>query len=186
MPGQRASRVASASDVEPKRVGGVAGRRHAGTGDAHGGHADPDQWWVGSVIRLLIADDHGIVREGLVRLFATVPDVEVVGSAADGWEVVALAARTMPDVVLMDVGMPQVDGVEATRRIIAAHPACRIVMLTVHGDQARIRDALRAGAVEYLLKDSRADEIVRAVQAAHVAATVPEVAGQAGSDEACF
>jgi DNA-binding NarL/FixJ family response regulator len=178
--------VASASDVERKRVGGVVGRRHVETGDAHGGQADPDQWWVGSVIRLLIADDHGIVREGLVRLFATVPDVEVVGSAADGREVVALAAQTMPDVVLMDVGMPQVDGVEATRRITAAHPACRIVMLTVHGDQARIRDALRAGAVEYLLKDSRADEIVRAVQAVHVAATVPGVAGRAGSDDVRF
>ena len=141
---------------------------------------------MGSVIRLLIADDHGIVREGLERLFATVPDVEVVGSAADGREAVALAGRTMPDVVLMDVGMPQIDGVEATRRITAAHPACRIVMLTMHGDRARIRDALGAGAVGYLLKDRRAEDIVRAVQAAHVAATVPGVAGQAESDEVRF
>ena len=138
---------------------------------------------MGSVIRLLIADDHGIVREGLERLFATVPDIEVVGSAADGREVVALAAQTMPDVVLMDVEMPEVDGVEATRRIIAAHPACRIVMLTVHGDQARTRDALGAGAVEYLVKDSPADEVVRAVLAAHAAVAVPCVAGQTESDE---
>jgi DNA-binding NarL/FixJ family response regulator len=138
---------------------------------------------VASVIRLLIADDHGIVRGGLERLFAAVPDVEVVGSAADGREVVALAEQTMPDVVLMDVGMPQIDGVEATRRIIAAHPECRIIILTVYGDQARIRNALRAGAVEYLLKDSHADEIVRAVQAAYAAVTAPCVAGRAGSDE---
>ena len=70
------------------------------------------------------------MREGLERLFATVPDVEVVGSAADGREAVALADQTVPDVVLMDIGMPQVDGVEATRRITAAHPASRVVMLT--------------------------------------------------------
>ena len=98
------------------------------------------------MIRLLIVDDHGIVREGLERLFATVPDVEVVGTAADGREAVALADLTVPDVVLMDVGMPQVDGVEATRRITAAHPAARIVMLTTHGHQAQVRAALRAGA----------------------------------------
>jgi DNA-binding NarL/FixJ family response regulator len=135
------------------------------------------------VIRLLIADDHGIVREGLERLFATVPDVEVVGTAADGREALALAIQTLPDVVLMDVGMPQLDGVEATRRITAAHPASRIVMLTMHGGQARIRDALRAGAVGYLGKNTRADDIVRAVQAAHAGITVPGAADQAGSDE---
>ena len=134
------------------------------------------------MIRLLIADDHGIVREGLERLFATVPDVELVGSAADGREAVALAEQTAPDVVLMDIGMPQVDGVEATRRITAAHPASRIVMLTATGDEARIRDALLAGAAGYLLKDTRADDVVQAVQAVHAGVTVPGVAGQAGSD----
>jgi DNA-binding NarL/FixJ family response regulator len=135
------------------------------------------------VIRLLIADDHGIVREGLERLFATVPDVEVVGTAADGREAIALAIQTLPDVVLMDVGMPEVDGVEATRQITAAHPASRIVMLTMHGDQARIRDALRAGAAGYLGKNTRADDIVRAVQAAHAGTTVPRTVDEAGSDE---
>jgi DNA-binding NarL/FixJ family response regulator len=113
----------------------------------------------------MVADDHGIVREGLERLFATVPDVAVVASAADGREAVTLAAQTGPDVVLMDVGMPEIDGVEATRQIIAAQPACRIIMLTAHGDEARIQDALQAGAVGYLLKDTRADDVVRAVQA---------------------
>jgi DNA-binding NarL/FixJ family response regulator len=132
---------------------------------------------------LLIADDHGIVREGLERLFATVPGVQVVGTAADGREAVALADQRSPDVVLMDVGMPEVDGVEATRRIAAAHPACRIVMLTAHRDQARIREALEAGAAGYLLKDSPADEVVRVVQAAHAGATLPGAAGRAGPDE---
>jgi DNA-binding NarL/FixJ family response regulator len=121
----------------------------------------------GSVIRLLVADDHGIVREGLERLFATVPDVSVVGSAADGREAVALANQTGPDVVLMDVGMPEIDGVEATRQIIAAHPACRIVMLTMDDDQDRIDEAVRAGAAGYLVKDTPADDVVRAVQAAY-------------------
>jgi DNA-binding NarL/FixJ family response regulator len=172
--------------MSSRRAWAASESRDFETGDPQNGHTRPDEWWVGSVIRLLIADDHGIVREGLERLFATVPDVEVVGSAADGREAVALAGRTMPDVVLMDVGMPQVDGVEATRRITAAHPACRIIMLTMHGDRARIRDALRAGAVGYLLKDSRAEEIVRAVQAAHIAVTGPGVAGQAESDEVRF
>ena len=129
------------------------------------------------MIRLLIADDHGIVREGLERLFATVPDVEVVGTAADGREAIALADRTTPDVVLMDVGMPEVDGVEATRRITAAHPAARIVMLTAHGHQSQVRAALQAGAAGYLLKDTPADEVVRAVQAAHAGVTLPGAAG---------
>ena len=129
------------------------------------------------MIRLLIADDHGIVREGLERLFATVPDVEVVGTAADGREAIALADRTVPDVVLMDVGMPEVDGVEATRRITAAHPAARIVMLTAHGHQSQVRDALQAGAAGYLLKDTPADEVVRAVQAAHAGVTLPGAVG---------
>ena len=118
------------------------------------------------LIRLMVADDHGIVREGLDRLFATVSDV-VVAMAADGREAVMLAGQTGPDVILMDVGMPEVDGVDATRQIVAAHPACRIIMVTMEADGARIQDALRAGAVGYLLKDTRADDVVRAVHDVH-------------------
>src|SRR4051794_1311030 len=105
---------------------------------------------VDPVIRLLIADDHGVVRQGLELLFAGVPDVEVVGTAATGQEAIALADQTLPDVVLMDVGMPQLDGIEATRRITAAHPASQIVMLTGHGEQAVVRAAVEAGATDYL------------------------------------
>ena len=137
----------------------------------------------GSVIKVLIADDHGIVREGLQRLFANVPDVAVVGSAADGGEAVALADRTAPDVVLMDVGMPQVDGIEATRRISAAHPTSRIIMLTAHGDRVRIQDALRAGASGYLLKDTRADDVVQAVREVYAGIAVRCAAGQAGPED---
>jgi DNA-binding NarL/FixJ family response regulator len=125
------------------------------------------------LIRLLVADDHGVIREGLKRLFATVPDVELVGLAADGWEAAALAAWTVPDVVLMDVGMPELDGVEATRRITTVNPACRVVMLTMQDDEARMREALQAGAVGYLLKDTRADDIVQAVRAAHAGGKRP-------------
>lgn len=98
---------------------------------------------VRSMIRLLIADDHGIVREGLERLFETVPDGEVVGSAEDGRDAVSLADRTKPDVVLMDVGMPHVDGVEATRLITAAHPEAQVVFLTVHGEGPRSETACK-------------------------------------------
>ena len=136
------------------------------------------------MIRLLVADDHGIIREGLARLFATVPDVEVVGLAADGREAIALADETSPDVVLMDVVMPHVDGLEAARRIAAAHPASRIIMLTGYDDQAIVREALRAGATGYVLKHSGADQVVRAVRVPHAAVTVPGLAGGAPSDMA--
>jgi two-component system, NarL family, response regulator LiaR len=118
------------------------------------------------MIRLLIADDHMVVREGLEALFSITPGVEVVGVAADGQEAVAQADRLDPDVVLMDLGMPRVDGFEATRRISTGHPDCRVVVLSAYGDRARIETALEAGAVGYLLKHSSADAVVDAVRAA--------------------
>jgi DNA-binding NarL/FixJ family response regulator len=119
------------------------------------------------VIRLLIVDDHAVVRQGLGKFFATVPGIEVVGFAADGGQAVAEVDRLSPDVVLMDVGMPLVDGVEATRRITAAHPLARIVILSASDDQSRIRAALAAGAAAYLAKDSDPEDVVRTVQAAY-------------------
>lgn len=124
------------------------------------------------MIRLLIVDDHLVVRRGLEQLFATVPGVEVVGVAADGRQAVAEAGRLRPDVILMDVSMPGVDGVEATRQISEAHPAFRILILTVHGDEAGIWDALRAGAAGYLFKHSDPEDLVRAVLAAHAAGSL--------------
>lgn len=129
------------------------------------------------MIRLLIVDDHQIVRQGLELLFATVPGVEVVGVAADGRQAVLEADRLTPDVVLMDVGMPKIDGVEATRQITAAHPAARVVMLTAYGDQDRIQAALQAGAAGYLLKHSAPEDVVQAVRLVHAGGTVQPPVG---------
>ena len=117
-------------------------------------------------IRVLIADDQGLVRDGLATLLGAEPGIEVVATARDGEEAVALVERHRPDVVLMDLRMPQLDGVEATRRIRAAHPDVEVVVLTTYADDASILDALQAGARGYLTKDAGVAEITRAVQAA--------------------
>jgi DNA-binding NarL/FixJ family response regulator len=117
-------------------------------------------------IRVLVADDQAVVREGLMTLLAATPGIEPVADAADGAEAVRLAARHRPEVVLMDLRMPNVDGVQATREIRAAQPETEIVVLTTHADEASILDALRAGARGYLTKDAGIKEIARAVQAA--------------------
>jgi DNA-binding NarL/FixJ family response regulator len=123
------------------------------------------------VTRLLIVDDHVAVRQGLKQMFATVPGIEVVGVAADGRQAVSQAAQLRPDVVLMDVEMPHVDGVEATRRITTTQPSSRVVILTATDDHRRIQDALRAGAAGYVLKHSEPDQVVRAVQDARTPAS---------------
>jgi DNA-binding NarL/FixJ family response regulator len=114
------------------------------------------------VIRVLLAEDHRLVRAGLERLLATVDDIEVVGGAADGEEAVALAAETRPDVVLMDLSMPNVDGIEATRAILAANAEVQVVVLTSLAERERILAALDAGAVGYLLKDSEPEQLIGA------------------------
>ena len=118
------------------------------------------------MIRLLIADDHSVVRTGLRHLVETFDDVELVGAAANGEEAVALSAELGPDVVLMDLEMPVVDGIEATRLIAEAQPEVAIVVLTSFSDRAQILRALDAGAVGYLLKDAEPAELERAVRAA--------------------
>jgi len=118
------------------------------------------------MIRLLIADDHSVVRTGLRHLVATFDDVELVGAAADGEKAVALCADHDPDVVLMDLEMPVLDGIEATRRIVEAQPRVAVVVLTSFSDREQILRALDAGAVGYLLKDADPAELERAVRAA--------------------
>jgi len=119
-----------------------------------------------SSIRVLLCDDHAVVREGLARLLDRTEGIEVVGSAADGAEAVATAVEVRPDVVLMDLSMPNVDGIAATRRIVAEAPGANVVVLTSFSDNTRIHDALDAGALGYLLKDADASEVVRAIRAA--------------------
>ena len=118
------------------------------------------------MIRLLIADDHAVVRTGLMHLTATFDDIELVGAAEDGEEAVRLAADLRPDVVLMDLEMPRLDGIEATRQIVESRPEAAVVVLTSFSDQQQILRALDAGAVGYLLKDAEPEELARAIRAA--------------------
>jgi DNA-binding NarL/FixJ family response regulator len=118
------------------------------------------------VTRVLIADDHGVVREGLARLLPTADDIDVVATAADGGEAVALYEEHRPDVVLMDLSMPEVDGTEATRRILASDAKAAIVILTSFSDREQIITALDAGAIGYLLKDAEPAELIDGVRAA--------------------
>ena len=116
-------------------------------------------------IRVLVADDHPLFRDGLRVMLESVDDVEVLGEAATGEEAVALAISLRPDVVLMDVKMPGINGIEATRRVVQAHPEIQVLMLTMLEDDDSIFAALRAGARGYLLKGARRDEALRAIRA---------------------
>lgn len=118
-------------------------------------------------IRVLIADDHAVVREGLRSFFELQEDMEVVGEAADGVEAVALAAELHPDVVLMDLVMPNLGGVEAMRQLRERAPTTRAIVLTSFLDDGRVLPAIRAGAAGYLLKNVQPQELARAVRAAY-------------------
>lgn len=116
--------------------------------------------------RILIADDHDVVRSGLRVLLTSFPDFTVVGEAADGEEAVRLAAERKPDVILMDISMPHLDGIEATTRIIEDQPDARIVILSVHEDEEYVKRILKAGARGYVLKNARRKEIAQAIRSA--------------------
>jgi DNA-binding NarL/FixJ family response regulator len=117
-------------------------------------------------IRVLVVDDHQIVRDGLVALLGALDGMEVVGSAADGREALHLVASSEPDVVVMDIQMPAVDGIEATRQVVTAHPGTAVVILTMNEDDDTILSAIRAGASGYLLKGAGAEEVQHAVRSA--------------------
>lgn len=117
------------------------------------------------MIRVVLVDDHAVVREGLARLVDGTADMEVVGTAADGGEVLEMVRRSRPDVVLMDLQMPGLDGVAATRAVVEAGLGAQVLVLTSFSDEERIVAALDAGAVGYLLKDAEADDVLDGVRA---------------------
>jgi len=116
-------------------------------------------------IRILLADDHAVVRQGFKLILNQQPDLEVIGEAKDGSEAVQLAHDLKPNLVIMDIAMPGMNGVEATRRIIEGSPECRILVLSMHKDVVYVRETLRAGAKGYLLKESIDQDLLRAVRA---------------------
>jgi two-component system, NarL family, response regulator NreC len=119
-----------------------------------------------SDIRVLLADDHGVVRKGLRFLLSQDPEIEIVGEAEDGREAVRLAAETNPAVVIMDIAMPQLNGLDAAAQICKANPRIGVIILSMHSDEEFLLRALTAGARGYLLKDSAEEDVLRAVHAA--------------------
>jgi NarL family two-component system response regulator LiaR len=121
----------------------------------------------GGLIRVLVADDHPIVRKGVCALLATEPGIEVVGEAGDGREALCLTRRLKPDVILMDLVMPEMDGIEATRQIGALCPDVKVIVLTSFTEDEMVFPAIRAGAIGYLLKDISPTELAQAIRAVH-------------------
>lgn len=117
------------------------------------------------MIRILLADDHVLVRQGFRMILSAQPDMEIVGEAGNGREAVELAEKLKPDIVIMDVAMPELNGIEATRRLTASTPRIRVLALSMHKDSVYVREILRSGARGYLLKDSADADLLTAVRA---------------------
>jgi two-component system, NarL family, response regulator NreC len=115
-------------------------------------------------IRILIADDHGVIRAGLRALLAGFPDMDVVGEACDGSEVLGMAVDLKPDIVLMDLSMPNVGGIEATRLLLQCAPNVRILILTVHEDEGLLKEVIRAGAAGYVVKRAAQEDLIHAIR----------------------
>jgi two-component system, NarL family, response regulator NreC len=116
-------------------------------------------------VRILLADDHTVMRAGLRALLERQPNLEVVGEAGDGRQTVELASSHVPDVVVMDIAMPNLNGVEATRRMVSKQPTISVVILSMYSDESYVMRALEAGARAYLLKDSAVADLIRAIEA---------------------
>jgi len=118
-------------------------------------------------IRILIADDHGVVAEGLKHLIEAQQDMQVVATVGDGREAIRVAKETEPDVVLMDLSMPELNGADATRAVLEHDPKCRVIVLSMYAEREYVRRALKAGAAGYVVKRSAAKEVVDAIRAVH-------------------
>ena len=118
-------------------------------------------------IRILLADDHTILRDGMRVLLETQPDISVIGEASDGRQAVLQAKQLNPDVILMDIAMPELNGIEATAQICPACPSTQVIILSMHSTSEHLFRAFQAGALGYLLKDSAGTEVVRAIRAVH-------------------
>jgi len=116
-------------------------------------------------IRILLADDHGIVRQGLRSLLEKEPDIEVVGEADDGRKALGIVRELLPDVIVMDVAMPNLNGADATRRIVREFPKVKVIALSMHSSRAFVADMLKAGASGYILKECPVDELIKAIRA---------------------
>lgn len=116
-----------------------------------------------SVPSVLIADDHAIVRTGLRTLLQSEPTLELIGEASGGYEAIELVAKTSPDVLLLDLSMPDLDGIAVTKRLKPEHPELQILILTIHEDEALVKEAIKAGASGYILKRAAEDELVSAI-----------------------
>jgi DNA-binding NarL/FixJ family response regulator len=145
------------------------------------------------MIRILIADDHVVVRRGLIAMLDDQRDLEVVAQAADGESAIALAGETHPDVALIDLAMPGLDGIETTRRLVAEHPGMNVAILTSFAERERVLAALEAGAIGFLLKDADPEELIPGIRlvaagdspfaAAAAKALVPEHRSEGGLSE---